>query len=83
MPMDLSCGQGYRRPMNSNEWPRAVTTASIWLSLGFSLGFGLFRMNFSGPGQIMLPFLAILLVGGGIVATAIVWKSKASSSNEP
>jgi hypothetical protein len=31
-----------------NEWPKAITTASIWISIGFALGFGLFRMNFSG-----------------------------------
>ncbi len=60
--------------MNTNEWPRAVATASIWLAIGGALGFGLFRMNFSGGGMILLPLLAVLLLAGGVAATAIVWR---------
>jgi hypothetical protein len=63
--------------MNTNEWPRAVTTASIWISIGFSLGFGLFRMNFSGAGSLpLLLILTVLLVAGGVCATAIVWRAR-------
>ena len=56
-----------------NEWPKAVTTASIWISIGFALGFGLFRMNFSG-GQAapLLVTLTGVIVAGGVTATAIV-----------
>ena len=45
-----------------NEWPRAVTTASIWIAVGFSLGFGLFKMNFTGHNASVF-FLPILLTG--------------------
>lgn len=62
--------------MNTNEWPRAVTTASIWISIGLSLGFGLFRMNFSGEGAVLLLVLTLLLMSGGVIATAIVWRAK-------
>jgi hypothetical protein len=61
--------------MASPDWPKAVTTASIWLSIGFSLGFGLFRMNFSGVSALLLPALTILLLAAGVIATAIVWRS--------
>lgn len=68
--------------MNMNDWPKAVTTASIWVSIGFSLGFGLFRMNFSGRGAVpMLLLLTGLLIAGGVVATVIVWREKPSKSD--
>ena len=67
--------------MNSNEWPRAVATASIWIAIGFALGFGLFRMNFSGGGAVLLPLLAVLVLTGGVVATGIIWRAKPSKSD--
>jgi hypothetical protein len=65
-----------------NEWPRAVSTAAVWVAIGFALGAGLFRMNFSGA--ITLPillFLPLLLVGGAVIATWAIWR-RASSSKE-
>jgi hypothetical protein len=64
--------------MNKNEWPRAIATASIWIAIGFALGFGLFRMNFSGGGAVLLPLLAGMLLVGGVFATGIVWRAKPS-----
>lgn len=60
--------------MQSQDWPKAVTTASIWISMGFALGFGVFKMNFSGPGIIMCPALTLLLLGAGLWGTSIVWR---------
>ena len=61
--------------MNNNEWPWAVTTASIWISIGFALGFGLFKMTFTGGATIpVLLSLTVLMMGGGVLATLIVWK---------
>ncbi len=60
-----------------NEWPKAVTTASIWISIGFSLGFGLFRMNFSGGHAAALLFtLTGMILAVGIIVTAIVWRTR-------
>ena len=42
----FTIGEGDLESM-MNDWPKAVTTASIWISLGSALGFGLFKMNFS------------------------------------
>lgn len=67
--------------MNSNEWPRAVATASIWIAIGFALGSGLFRMNFSGDGAVLLPLLVVLLLAGGVIATGIVWRAKPAKSD--
>ena len=62
-----------------NEWPKAVTTASIWISIGLALGFGLFRMKFSGGHAASLLFtLTGMFVAGGVIATAIVWWTKPS-----
>ena len=62
-----------------NEWPKAVTTASIWIAVGFSLGFGLFKMNFTGH-QASVFFLPIILTGvivvSATIATMVVWRSK-------
>jgi len=58
-----------------NDWPRAVSTAAVWLAVGYALGAGLFRMNFSGA--IALPILMalpILLVGGAVAATWAIWR---------
>ena len=66
----------FSESMNTNEWPRAVTTAAIWISISLCLGFGLFRMNFSGPGIILLLILTVLLILGAVIATAIVWRAK-------
>jgi Flp pilus assembly protein protease CpaA len=66
--------------LNSNEWPRAAATAAIWIAIGFALGFGLFRMNFSGGGAVLLPLLAVLLLAGGVIATGIVWQAKPGKS---
>ena len=64
-----------------NEWPKAVTSASIWISIGLALGFGLFRMKFSGGHAHSLLFtLTGMLVAGGVIATAIVWWTKSSQS---
>jgi hypothetical protein len=62
-----------------NEWPKAVTTSSIWIAVGFSLGFGLFKMNFSGdPATVfILPLiLTVIIIGGATMATRIVWQSR-------
>ena len=60
------------------DWPKAVTTSSIWISIGFALGFGLFRMSFSGSQAASLVVLLTgILVGGGVLATYLVWRSKA------
>jgi membrane protein DedA with SNARE-associated domain len=65
-----------------NEWPRAVSTAAVWVAIGFALGAGLFKMNFTGvialPILLLLPFL---LVGGAVIATWAIWR-RASSSKE-
>ena len=62
-----------------NDWPKAVTTSSIWIAIGFALGFGLFKMNFSGHGSMpLLLILTLLLVAGGIAATFIVWRGASS-----
>ena len=68
-----------------NEWPKAVTTSSIWIAVGFSLGFGLFKMNFSGdPATVfILPIiLTVLIIGGATIATKIVWRSQQPSNND-
>ena len=67
-----------------NEWPKAVTTSSIWIAVGFSLGFGLFKMNFSGdPATVfILPIiLTVMIVGGATIATRIVWQSRQSKND--
>lgn len=62
-----------------NEWPKAVTTSSIWISIGFSLGYGLFKMNFTGGATIpVLLSLTVFLVGAGVISTAIVWRVRGS-----
>lgn len=62
-----------------NEWPKAVTAASIWISIGFALGFGLFRMKFSGGNvDALLATLTVVIVAGGVIATAIVCWAKPS-----
>ncbi len=65
-----------------NEWPKAVTTASIWLSIGFSLGFGLFRMNFSGGNAAaLLLTLTGVILAVGLIATVVVWRTKPPQSH--
>jgi len=67
-----------------NEWPKAVTTSSIWAAVGFSLGFGLYKMNFSGdPASVLLLpiILTVLIVGGATIATKIVWRSQQPRNN--
>jgi ABC-type glycerol-3-phosphate transport system permease component len=64
-----------------NDWPKAVTTASIWIAVGFALGYGLFKMNFTGDASFFLIlFLTGMLMGGAVVATVVVWRSKSASS---
>lgn len=68
--------------VNNNEWPRAVTTASIWISIGFALGFGLFKMNFSGASAFpLLLTLTIFMMVGGVLATLIVWRAKSLNND--
>jgi len=66
-----------------NEWPRAVSTAAVWLAIGYALGAGLFRMNFTGA--IALPiliFLPVLLVGGAVIATKAIWRGPPSNNGD-
>jgi hypothetical protein len=66
-----------------NEWPKAVSTAAVWLAIGFALGAGFFKMNFSGP--ITFPILIlvpILLVGGAVSATRAIWRHAPSSKED-
>jgi hypothetical protein len=66
-----------------NEWPRAVSTAAVWVAIGFALGAGLFKMNFSGPMTLpILLFLPLLLVGGAVIATWAIWKRSPSSRED-
>jgi ABC-type glycerol-3-phosphate transport system permease component len=67
-----------------NEWPKAVTTASIWISVGFALGYGLFRMQFTGDATLFLLFLlTAVLVGAAVGVTLAIWRSKPSGSEAP
>jgi hypothetical protein len=68
--------------MNS-EWPRAVSTAAVWLAIGYALGAGLFRMNFTGAiAYSILIFLPVLLVGGAVVATKVIWRHPPPSKGD-
>ncbi len=68
-----------------NEWPKAVTTSSIWIAVGVSLGFGLFKMKFSGDAAavLFLPIiLTVMIIGGATIATKIVWQSQQPNNND-
>ncbi len=68
-----------------NEWPKAVAIASIWISVGFSLGFGVFKISYKGPLEtsFFLPLLlTALIIGGGLIATKMVCSGLLSNKNQ-
>jgi hypothetical protein len=74
----------YDLEVTMSEWPKAVTTASIWISTGFALGFGLFRMHFTGDATVfLLLLLTAVLIGGAAGVTLAIWRSKPSGSETP
>jgi len=62
----------------NHELAKTISTCVIWLSLACILTFGLFRINVNGDIHVFLVMfcLPILIVGGAVKATDIVWKSR-------
>jgi hypothetical protein len=59
-----------------NEWPRLFATATIWLGIEVTLGFGLYRRNFGEPeiGKALLIYVPAALIGGAVIGTWLIWK---------
>lgn len=57
-----------------NDIAKSIATAAIWISTAIILAFGLFKMNFSGGGSILIT-LTVIVVLGASVSTAKVWRN--------
>ena len=68
-----------------NDWPKAVAVAAVWIATGFALGHGVFKMNFSGgPSAFyLLLILPIILVGGALLATVVIWRHQKLTDRTP
>ena len=55
---------------------RTIATVGIWISFAIAFGFGLCRMNFSGP-EGLIAFLApaAMLCASATLATRYVWRT--------
>ncbi len=68
-----------------NEWPKGVAIAAIWISVGMSLGSGLFKANISGEPEFtffLLLFLTAMIIGGSLIATRMVCSCKSSQNRK-
>lgn len=65
----------------SDPAARAISTASIWLSVAIIIAFGLCRMNFS-EGIILLGVL-VFICGFAALATALVWRAAPRNPDLP
>ena len=68
----------------SFELAKTISTGVIWLSLAVSLTFGLFKMNINGdlPAVLLGFCLPVVMTGGAVAATGIVWRSRSERQAE-
>lgn len=57
-----------------NDIAKSIATSAIWISTSIILAFGLFKMNFSGGGWILIT-LTVIVIFGAAASTAKVWRN--------